>query len=264
MKKGSQGEVGGGSCCDNNHMQPAGFDACQLTLWTPPGCFLWWVLLCLELLRNTCRVLLRQGNFKMRPIYPKPWLIMESIQSPKKRNYSECEQRSFIRCADSWRLEFKISIRRRSASGHRSLWFWAFLTRSKGRCWGHSVSVVDSIFSHTNEQLTARLLGKMPREANELCRGARNLIQQIFILKKYILNTQNTVYWFEGVCKCVCSFRNEFIKCEKYLLKLWQWCPTLWVKTQLKGRVSKPDSHADRKLASLRRKMTCSPSKRQD
>lgn len=29
----------GGSCCDNNHMQPAAFDACWLTLWTPCGVF---------------------------------------------------------------------------------------------------------------------------------------------------------------------------------------------------------------------------------
>lgn len=72
----------------------------------PPGCLLWWVLLCLELLKNTSRVLLRQGNFKIRPIYPKPWLIMESVQ----RGSTPKEEELFWMWADSWRLNLKLAF----------------------------------------------------------------------------------------------------------------------------------------------------------
>lgn len=153
MKKWSQEEVGGVSCCDNNHMQPAGFDACQLTLWTPL------CVSCGEFYFALSSLKIPPGFYWDREIskwdqyIPHPgskWNLSKGALHPKKRNYSEREQRSFIRCANSWGLEFKISVQRRCASGHRSLWFWACLTRSKGRCWGHSMNVyikgVDSIF----------------------------------------------------------------------------------------------------------------------
>lgn len=58
--------------CSLLHLMHVGF-YCR-PLWR----LLLWVLLCPELLKNTSRVLVREGNFNMRPKYPKPHLIMES------------------------------------------------------------------------------------------------------------------------------------------------------------------------------------------
>lgn len=149
----------------------------------PLWCLLWWVWLCPELLKNTSMVLVREANFIMRPKYPEPWL-KKGAHHLQKRNRSEGELRSFFRCAGTWKPEFKNSFYRLWTAGHRYLWFCACLTRSKERCWGHSVSVylnvVDSFFCHNNEGAPHAAW----RTKWTVCKGAQNLIQQIFTLVK--------------------------------------------------------------------------------
>lgn len=92
-------------------------------------------------------------------------------------------------------------------------------------------------------------------------------VHEIWYNRFSYLSKQRLVYRFEGVCVCVCvHLEMNLSNVRNIFCSVWNRDSDAphWVKTQLKGWVSKPDSHAARKLASLRWKMTRSPSKRQD
>lgn len=132
------------------------------------------------------RLLVREANFIMRPKYPELWLKMGLNQrgSTPTEERQVWSWRSFVKCAGTWRLNFRNSFHRLWTAGHRYLCFCACLKRSKERCWGHSVTVylnvVDSFFCHNNEEALYTAWGTKWT----VCNSAQNLIQQIFTLVK--------------------------------------------------------------------------------